>query len=294
MNIRRILVTGAHRSGTTWLGESIALSNKIVYFHEPFNPNKTPDNKIKFSALKSKIIYWFTYIERQNEGKYLHSFNKVFTYGYDPISGIKNIHSRNEFEFFLKTYVRFLKYKYYFHPQLIVKDPIALFSAPWLADRFNMSVIILTRHPAAFVDSLIRHQFNHPFSHFIKQKQLMSNELSSFTEEIIEFTTNQKPIIEQAILLWRILYSQVLKFLEQKPNWCYRRYEDMVLNPIIEFESVFDYLNLNFTAEIKKEIINKLNPNPFGWKASLNESQISKIKVGTQDIWPNFYTPSDW
>ena len=49
-----------------------------------------------------------------------------------------------------------------------------------------------------------------------------------------------------------------------------------------------------FTAEIKNEIINHLNPNPFGWKNSLNESQISKIKVGTQDIWPDFYSSSDW
>lgn len=294
MNSKPILVTGAHRSGTTWLGKSIALSNRIAYFHEPFNPNKTPHNKIKFSVLESKIIYWFSYINQHNEEKYLNSLHEVFTFEYDPISGIRNVHSLNDFKFFVRTYSRLLKYKYYSHPRLIVKDPIALFSAPWLADRFKMSVIILSRHPAAFVDSLIRHQFNHPFSNFTQQESLMSNELSSFAEEIIEFTTNQKPIIEQAILLWRILNSQVIKFREQQPFWCFRRYEDIVINPLEEFESLFEYLNLNFTEEIKKGIITNLNPNPYGWKTSLNETQKAIIREGTQDIWPNFYSPSDW
>jgi hypothetical protein len=35
---RPILVTGAHRSGTTWVGRMLALVPGVEYIHEPFNP----------------------------------------------------------------------------------------------------------------------------------------------------------------------------------------------------------------------------------------------------------------
>jgi hypothetical protein len=34
---RPILVTGAHRSGTTWVGTSLGKSRHVCYMHEPFN-----------------------------------------------------------------------------------------------------------------------------------------------------------------------------------------------------------------------------------------------------------------
>jgi len=32
-----ILVTGSHRSGTTWAGRSLVLAPNTAYIHEPFN-----------------------------------------------------------------------------------------------------------------------------------------------------------------------------------------------------------------------------------------------------------------
>lgn len=32
----------------------------------------------------------------------------------------------------------------------LCKDPIAVFSAPWLADTFDMDVVVTIRHPAAW------------------------------------------------------------------------------------------------------------------------------------------------
>ena len=34
---RPILVTGSHRSGSTWLGQMIGASDAVGYIHEPFN-----------------------------------------------------------------------------------------------------------------------------------------------------------------------------------------------------------------------------------------------------------------
>ena len=35
---RPILVTGAPRSGTTWVGRMLTLAPGVGYIHEPFNP----------------------------------------------------------------------------------------------------------------------------------------------------------------------------------------------------------------------------------------------------------------
>ena len=37
MLTRHVLVTGAHRSGTTWVGRTLAHHPSCVYVHEPFN-----------------------------------------------------------------------------------------------------------------------------------------------------------------------------------------------------------------------------------------------------------------
>ena len=39
---RPILVTGAHRSGTTWVGKMLALAPGVGYVHEPFSPLTRP------------------------------------------------------------------------------------------------------------------------------------------------------------------------------------------------------------------------------------------------------------
>ena len=51
-----ILVTGAHRSGTTWVGKMLALAPGVGYVHEPFNP--------RFSA--GRFDRYFTVVTREN------------------------------------------------------------------------------------------------------------------------------------------------------------------------------------------------------------------------------------
>ena len=38
--------------------------------------------------------------------------------------------------------------------RVVMKDPLAFFSAEWLMQNFGMTVVVLIRHPAAFVASL--------------------------------------------------------------------------------------------------------------------------------------------
>ena len=60
-NKNPILLTGSHRSGSTWTGKMLAFSNEIAYIHEPFNLNHNP------GIFKARFENWFPYIFHGNE-----------------------------------------------------------------------------------------------------------------------------------------------------------------------------------------------------------------------------------
>ena len=55
----KILVTGSHRSGTTWVGKMLTIDKKNIYIHEPNNF----DDNIKFN--KYNTNYWFEYLQKE-------------------------------------------------------------------------------------------------------------------------------------------------------------------------------------------------------------------------------------
>lgn len=61
---RPILVTGSHRSGTTWTGRMLALSGDAGYIHEPLNPKRAP------GWARREIPYWWLYVCDDNEDEY--------------------------------------------------------------------------------------------------------------------------------------------------------------------------------------------------------------------------------
>lgn len=69
-NVQRyIFISGAHRSGTTWVGKMLALAEGMNYLHEPFNLLVNP----------SVFSKWFTYISEANGNEYLQFLADLFS-----------------------------------------------------------------------------------------------------------------------------------------------------------------------------------------------------------------------
>ena len=66
---------------------------------------------------------------------------------------LKNAKTSKAYRLSLKQYFNFKRSKEAGLRPLL-KDPIAIMSCEWLAETFNMDVIVVIRHPAAFVASL--------------------------------------------------------------------------------------------------------------------------------------------
>jgi len=211
--MKPILVTGTHRSGSTWFGSIISLSNKVSYVHEPFNK----DNICVDCGLKNN--FWFEYVTKYNEKKYKKHINHIIEFKFDHFKRIKKLlFKKKGKKAFLRDYRNYFKYKFGAR-RVLIKDPIAFFSAEWLYNNYNIDVFILIRHPAAFVSSIKVKKWYFDFNNLLCQKKLMSDILKPFKNEIIDFSKNKKNIIDQGILLWRIFHHTILIYKEKYPNW---------------------------------------------------------------------------
>jgi len=298
-----ILVTGSHRSGTTWVGKMIASSSDVFYLHEPFNINQKKEG-IYHKSFKN----WFTYINHENEKQYYKPLLKTISLHYDLFSLLKSEGiSKENFRIAVSKWLYYRNLRKH-DKRILIKDPIAIFSSEWLAERFDSQVIVLIRHPAAFAGSLKQKKWNHPFKHFLNQPNLMAEHLSIFKGEIEEFAKNPHDIIDQACLLWRIIYFMVYKFQIRHNNWLFLRHEDISRNPIKHYQEIYNYLNLDFTSEVcniiksysqapnfsKNEIKRNSLLTIYSWKKRLSEGEIFYIKEKVKDISTIYYSDNDW
>lgn len=303
MTNKPILVTGSHRSGSTWVGNMIASSDDVIYIREPFNVKR-----YRPGILHQPFNYWFTYIDDHNQDLYYKKLRKTIALNYNLVGALKFVNFSKPAS--KKVVKEFLKYQEarYQKKRALMKDPIAILSTEWLAKIFNMQVIILVRHPAAFASSLKINNWNFDFNNLLNQPTLMDQHLENFWPEIEDYAKNPPDIIDQACLLWRIIYFMVSKYKHQHPDWKFIRHEDISREPLHEFRSVFDYLGLNFTEDVQKVIYEhsygkyseespiKRNSlaNIYKWKDRLLPEEVTQIRNKVSDISTIYYTDDDW
>lgn len=297
---RPIIVTGSHRSGSTWLGKMLSLTRKIKYVHEPFNKNY-PLNSL------SPITYWFEYVtdsdsfERKN--KFIKYLDEIIGLPYhyftaDLIIPIVKLKPK-----ILKKKIGLIQKR--LTKRYLIKDPICIFSADWIAREYRADVVVIIRHPAAFVASIKVKNWNHDFNDFLNQKKLINEVLKPFEDEIQNYATKQHDIIDQGIMLWNLIHYRIKDYQDKHKNWIFVRHEDISEAPIEEFNKLYKKLKIKDFNLVKDEIINhtKLDKggvyrnskeNIYNWKNRLSEEEISRIKIGTNEISKYFYTDKEW
>ena len=291
--VKSILVTGSHRSGSTWVGEMLSLAEKVVYIHEPFNLESRPGN------CNARFDKWFTYVTQTNEESYIRPVTRTVKLKYNVFSqladDLSKPHSRKKN--IRKTLARTARLARYRSKRLVplIKDPIAFFSAPWLADTFDMTVLLLIRHPAAFVGSLKLKNWTFPFSDLLNQPLLIEDHLSEFQPDIQAYTHSPHNIVEQGALLWNIIYSTAARFKENYPDWLFIRFEDVVHAPVSAFQSIYDDFELEFTSAIAEQIAVRTRKSAvWTWRERLTPHEIDYVWEQTQQVASKFYTAEDW
>jgi hypothetical protein len=304
-NKKPILVTGCPRTGTTWVGKMLCASPAVGYIEEPFNPD------MPLGRCAVRFAHTFTYIIDENAVAFYEPLQNTIAFRYNVAAEIKRLGSLTDVRRMLRDYIKFYRYRSRDAIPLL-KAPVALFSAEWLAATFDMDVVVLIRHPAAVGSSYKRLQWDLRFADFLEQPLLMRDHLYPFEAEIREYVDRDRSIVEQAGLLWKLTHYMVLKYRERHRDWTFLRYEDLAADPIGGFGAIFGRLGVDFSDRVQAVIAkHSAATNPRvpkhtystvcdsksrieDWKKGLTTPEIERIRSGVEDISSAFYSDADW
>ncbi len=246
----------------------LASSPAVAYIHEPFHVRPEP------TVCTARFDRWFTYVCAENEEGVAPHFQEML----DRIGRAG---------------------------RPLLKDPIAVFSAEWLASRFDTANLVMIRHPAAFAGSLKEKQWNHPFADFLAQPLLMRDHLAPFAGEIMRLARVEADVVDQAALLWNVIHHVVLKYRAEHPDWVFVRHDDLSRDPMAGFRSLFERLGLEFTSESKATVMEHSRSGPGAlqrdshanvdsWRERLTAGEVSRLRSRVGEISAHFYSEEEW
>lgn len=297
-----ILITGTHRSGTTWVGKMLSLPKNIVYIHEPFNVDY-PSAGIDF-----KFKRWFTYAEDlENLNEFRSAFRKTVTFRHPLPLRLKES-GLGHFGKCVRQSLRNTRNRVTGRIPL-VKDPIALLSADFLAREYDLNVVVMIRHPLAFCGSLKQWKWAFPFDDLLEQPGAVERFFPDRREAIAAMSNEPPDIISQGILLWELFHRVIHAYQESRPEWMFVRHEDLLSRPLEEFKAICEKMGIPFTAEIQEGIARSQKPadkevaDPSfrarnqgevaeSWKHRLDPEETRRILAETRSLRQEFY-PED-
>ena len=300
-----ILVTGAHRSGTTWVGKMLAADADTGYITEPLNVLHRP------GVFRTKVDFWYQYICDENEAEYLDALQETLQFDYHLWAELRSLRS-------LKDFLRMGRdFAIFYHglmsgQRALVKDPFAVFSTDWFAKRLNCKVVVTVRHPAAFAGSLQRLGWNFDFNNLLSQPLLMRDHLETYRDEIQAVKADD--VIGQASLLWKVIYASVHSTRQLNPESIVVRHEDLSRDPVRGYRALYAALGLDFSSRVEKFIINSSsseNPkelsrrkthsvkldstaNIKNWKKRMVEEDVNRIREITGEVADLYYRDEEW
>ncbi len=302
-----ILVTGAHRSGTSWVGKMLAASPKVAYISEPLNVLHRP------GVMRAAVKHWYTYICGDNENEFLAALQDTIDLRYHLYREIRSLESRKDIFRMGRDWSTFLVGRILRQIPLL-KDPFAVFSIGWFAQRLGCSVVITVRHPAAFTSSLMRLKWPFDFADLLGQPFLMRDWLEPYRAEMEQMLTKPDDLLAQSCLIWRIIYGVVAQFKDRFPRLQVVRHEDLSIDPVEGYRKIYAVIGLEFTQREAHTILkfsSTANPqeNPDqskysvrldsraslnNWKKRLSDCDIERIRDLTEDVACRYYSTDEW
>jgi hypothetical protein len=303
---RPVLVTGMHRSGTTWAGHMLCAGDDFIRLGEPLSPVN------RQTILTRNVRHWYTFIDSRNEAKYLQSYRDALSFRAHPINDVRRarLFSPRDPGRMLAHWTSFALGRAQ-RRRVLFHDPFAIFSADWFVRRLDCQVVVLVRHPLSVVSGLKRLGWSFDFRHLDQQPALMNELLSPYRDEI-EQAIGATDIVDQGSLLWRVVYGTVLDHFASDPAIHIVRHEDLSIDPAGGFQRLYSTLGATHDAKARATIernTNSANPtelretDPDGrrldsranlgnWRHRLADEEIERIIEATRPIAETFY-PGD-
>jgi hypothetical protein len=302
---RPILVTGIPRSGTTWVGRLLCAGRSAGYLNEPFNLAKSP------GTFRIPVGTWYPYITAANEDDFLPVLADAFRFRYPLARELAQCRNAGDVWHTLKWWRGFVVAR---GRRPLMKEPHAVFSARWFAERLGSDVVVTVRHPAAVVASWKRLEWNFDFANLLEQPALLRERLEPFAPAMQAALAPQTGLVERVALLWRIIYTLAADDGARYPAFRVVRHEDLSRDPLGGYAALYENLGLPFTEEAAAAVVassSSDNPketraqSPYEtsidssanleqWRTRLDPEDVQRIRAITEETALRFYPNLAW
>jgi hypothetical protein len=283
----------------------LCASRAAGYVHEPFNPNRSP------GWFPEPLPYWFMYLTEENAGPYERAVADLLALRY-PLRALPRSRSARDVAQQLPELGRSALYRMQ-RRRTLVKDPMALFSAEWLARRFGMDVVVMVRHPAAFVSSLKKLNWGFDYErNWLAQELLMRDLLGPWASRF-EGYRGEVDLVGEGIVMWNAMYDVVRGYRERHPDWHFVKYDDLADDPAAGFRSLYERLDLPWderaraaveessTASVKevpvwrrRAIKRDSAAAKRTWEHRLTPEEVARVRREVAEVAASFYAEEDW
>lgn len=245
-----VYVTGAPRSGTTFAGLILSTPLSVDYIHEPFNPD------CGLPGVSTEYAY--TRRGAPNEPRVRAMVEAIQRYrftlrtGYYPSDTrlrrlVKRIvGSRGPF------HLRLAKANV-FRRAAVVKDPTGCLLTKYLADEFGFRPLVIVRHPAAFVASLMRigADLASALAALAENESLMADYFDGESDLLPSGNTDD---VIMGATLWRAVNKALLCQAASVSTAVVVRHEDLSAQPVGHFRRMYEHFDLPWSGSVERKI----------------------------------------
>jgi hypothetical protein len=235
------------RSGTTWVGKMLEVSGQVFYVDEPLNVRRSP------GVFEKRVEQWYPYITSENEREFLAPVRDMLRLKYSVIDGLRAAESSTEVRHAMREWRRFALARSR-RRRPLVKEPHAVLSADWFAGRLDCDVVVTVRHPLAVASSWKRLGWTFDFANLLEQPLLLRDVLGPFLGEIKRIAQAPADVVEQAGLLWRIIYTRAADYRADIENLVIVRHEDLARDSAREYAGLYALLGLQMSDRVLRLI----------------------------------------
>lgn len=225
-----VLVTGVPYSGTTWMGLQLRDACDLAYLQEPLSPSSD------LAGYERRFRHHHAFLTDRNAAEHLPSLRRLAAMR-------PRIRWRN-----LLLDRSLLAREIREHQQRradrlagrrpLWKDPIALLSSGWIARNLDAAVLLMVRHPLAFVASVLHravptYAVRTGMESLLHDAEFMRVHGPIAQEDLMRMHHPQTSPVEQVALTWRVSMSVALReLMPVQEQVIVARYEDCLARPV--------------------------------------------------------------
>ncbi|HYN18953.1 MAG TPA: sulfotransferase family protein, partial [Actinomycetes bacterium] len=251
-------------------------------------------------VLRADVEHAFQYISEENERVWLPAFADTVRLRFHPLAELRRNHAPYDL-------LRTLKYTAGFglgrlrRRRVLLDDPYAVFSAPWLHRRVGCRVVVTVRDPVATVSSWRRLGWRPRLGELLAQPALVRDRLAPFLPELEAALTDPDDGVGKASLLWRVIYGTVAGYRDEIPGLEVVRHEDLSVDPVAAFAGLYDRLGLPFGPAAERAVVEATSAGSGGgaMRWSVSSGGVSKTAARRLDsranlqVWRERLTPEE-